>query len=144
MNDSRFLIDDSFSLSDEVINTKINDHDLTLQLLSRSPNGEINLQYLGTKYKLHVYTQKSYDKLKLMPPKKIVDTSSQIISPMPGLVKSVMVKEGDMVSEGAEICTVEAMKMQNKLVASKQGKVKKVNTKVGESVEEGKVLVELE
>jgi propionyl-CoA carboxylase alpha chain len=102
-----------------------------------------------------------------MPAKKVVDTSSMIISPMPGIVKSVTVKVGDMVSEGAEICTVEAMKMQNKLVASKQGKVthyfceslkiilqiyfyyisskiKKVNTKVGESVEEGKVLVELE
>jgi propionyl-CoA carboxylase alpha chain len=59
-----------------------------------------------------------------MPAKKVVDTSSQIISPMPGIVKSVNVKVGDVVSEGAEICTVEAMKMQNKLVASKQGKVK--------------------
>ena len=121
------------------------------------------------KYKLQVYTQKSFDKLKYMPAKKVVDTSSQIISPMPGIVKSVTAKVhirrselsrdrlissinwlffqskvGDMVSEGAEICTVEAMKMQNKLVASKQGKIKKVNCKVGESVEEGKVLVELE
>ena len=70
-----------------------------------------------------MYTKNSFDKLKFMPAKKVMDTSSQIISPMPGLVKSVMVKVGDLVSEGAEICTVEAMKMQNKLVASKQGKV---------------------
>jgi propionyl-CoA carboxylase alpha chain len=55
--------------------------------------------------------------------KKVVDTSSHIISPMPGIVKSVKAKVGDMVAEGEEICTVEAMKMQNKLVASKQGKV---------------------
>lgn len=137
-------VDDSFTLYDEVLNTKINSQDLTIQLLSRNASGEINLQYLGTKYKLNVFTQKAFDKLKYMPAKKVVDTSSQIISPMPGLVKSVTVKVGDLVSEGAEICTVEAMKMQNKLVASKQGKIKKVNTKVGESVEEGKVLVELE
>ena len=137
-------VSDSFTLFDEVLNTKVNSSELTLQLLSRHSDGEINLQYLGTKYKLNVYTEKAYSKLKYMLPKKVVDTSSQIISPMPGIVKSVTARVGDMVAEGAEICTVEAMKMQNKLVASKQGKIKKVNTKVGESVEEGKVLVELE
>ena len=137
-------VEDTFTLYDEVLNTKINNEDLTLQLISRKDNGDCILQYLGTKYPLHVHTKKSFDKLKYMPPKKIIDLSSTIISPMPGLVKSVSVKIGDMVAEGAEICTVEAMKMQNKLVASKQGKIKKVNTKVGETVEEGKVLVELE
>lgn len=82
--------------------------------------------------------------LKHMPIKKHVDLSSQIISPMPGIVKSVAVEVGQLVNEGSEICTVEAMKMQNKLVASKTGKVKSINTKVGETVEEGKVLVELD
>lgn len=61
--------------------------------------------------------------LKYMPKKKKVDLSAQIISPMPGIVKSIAVEVGQMVNEGSEICTVEAMKMQNKLVASKTGKV---------------------
>lgn len=79
-----------------------------------------------------------------MPAKKHVDLSSQVLSPMPGIVKSVAVQVGQKVNEGQEICTVEAMKMQNKLIASRVGIVKKINTKVGEQVEEGKVLVELE
>lgn len=58
-----------------------------------------------------------------MLPKKKVDLSSQIISPMPGIVKSIAVEIGQMVAEGSEICTVEAMKMQNKLVATRNGKV---------------------
>lgn len=58
-----------------------------------------------------------------MPEKKQVDLSSSILSPMPGIVKSVAVEVGQLVNEGTEICTVEAMKMQNKLVATKTGKV---------------------
>ena len=59
-----------------------------------------------------------------MPIKKQADLSSQIISPMPGIVRSVAVSVGQQVLEGHEICTVEAMKMQNKLIASRNGKVK--------------------
>ena len=42
---------------------------------------------------------------------------------MPGIVKSIAVQVGQKVNEGQEICTVEAMKMQNKLSAAKTGTV---------------------
>jgi hypothetical protein len=45
----KLTVADSFTLFDEVLNTKVNNNDLTLQLISRNPNGEVNLQYLGTK-----------------------------------------------------------------------------------------------
>uniref|UniRef100_A0A8C3XMH9 Propionyl-CoA carboxylase subunit alpha n=1 Tax=Chelydra serpentina TaxID=8475 RepID=A0A8C3XMH9_CHESE len=48
------------------------------------------------------------------------------------------------VSEGQEICVIEAMKMQNSLIAAKSGKVKAVHCKAGETVGEGDLLVELE
>lgn len=146
LNDADTLtIDDSFTLFDEVIDTALGDNEkLTLQLISKEASGNINLQYLGTKYTLRVLNKNAYDLLKYMPKKKQVDLSSVIMSPMPGIVKSVAVEVGQLVNEGSEICTVEAMKMQNKLVASRTGKIKKINTKVGEQVEEGKVLVELE
>ena len=63
-----------------------------------------------------------------MPVKQKADLSSQILSPMPGIVKSIAVKVGQQVNEGHEICSVEAMKMQNKLVASRSGKVKKIKS----------------
>lgn len=137
-------LDDSFSLSDHVIKTTISANKVTMQLLSKGTNGEITLQYMGTKYSLNVYDKKSFEMLKYMPAKKEVDLSFQILSPMPGIVKSIAVEVGQRVNEGHEICTVEAMKMQNKLNASRTGKVKKINAKVGEQVEEGKLLVELE
>ena len=121
--DIQLRIEDSFTLADEVIHIKLNDEPekLTMQLISKEPNGTINLQYLGTKFKLQVYTKNSFDKLKYMKPKPKIDLSSHILSPMPGIVKSIAVEVGQKVIEGSEICTVEAMKMQNKLNASKTG-----------------------
>lgn len=118
------VISDTFNLNDEVLNVVINQNDgLTLQLISKEHNGSINLQYLGTKYHIQVHTKSAHDMLKYMPAKKHVDMSSKVLSPMPGIVKSIAVEVGQLVNEGSEICTVEAMKMQNKLVASKTGKV---------------------
>lgn len=50
------------------------------------------------KYKLHVHSSDAYKLLKYMLPKKQVDVSSQIIAPMPGLVKSVSVQVGQLAS----------------------------------------------
>ncbi|XP_028929507.1 propionyl-CoA carboxylase alpha chain, mitochondrial isoform X3 [Ornithorhynchus anatinus] len=51
---------------------------------------------------------------------------------------------GTTVSEGQEICVIEAMKMQNSMAAGKSGKVKSVHCKAGDTVGEGDLLVELE
>ena len=48
------------------------------------------------------------------------------------------------VSEGQEVCVIEAMKMQNSLCAGSTGRVKTVNCKVGETVDDEQLLIELE
>lgn len=63
------------------------------------------------------------DLAKFMPEKKVLMKDTLVIAPMSGMVKSVAVKEGDVVSEGQEVLVLEAMKMQNSLVAAIQGKV---------------------
>lgn len=48
--EDELLLNDSFELSDEVLNLVLNnDQQLTLQLISKEHNGSVNLQYLGTK-----------------------------------------------------------------------------------------------
>ncbi|KYO39416.1 hypothetical protein Y1Q_0021070 [Alligator mississippiensis] len=116
----------------------------TMQCLSRDAAGNISIQFLGTVYKLRILTQLAAELSKYMPEKAEEDTTSILRSPMPGAVVAVSVKPGDMVSEGQEICVIEAMKMQNSLVAAKTGKVKIVHCKAGETVGEGDLLVELE
>jgi propionyl-CoA carboxylase alpha chain len=62
--------------------------------------------------------------MSIMPEKKQIDLASVLISPMPGIVKSVSVQVGQRVTDGQEVCVVEAMKMQNKLTAGRAGVVR--------------------
>jgi biotin carboxyl carrier protein len=65
----------------------------------------------------------------------------QIKSPMPGKVVKVLVKEGDEVEPGRPLVVVEAMKMENELVAEIAGTVKKVHVSPGDAVEGGAPLI---
>ncbi|XP_050804375.1 propionyl-CoA carboxylase alpha chain, mitochondrial isoform X4 [Gopherus flavomarginatus] len=116
----------------------------TIQCLSRDAAGNISIQFLGTVYKLRILTKLAAELSKYMPEKAVEDTTSILRSPMPGAVVAVSVKPGDLVSEGQEICVIEAMKMQNSMIAAKTGKVKAVHCKAGETVGEGDLLIELE
>jgi biotin carboxyl carrier protein len=67
-----------------------------------------------------------------------------VISPMAGVVKSVLVKEGDDVEQGQTLLVLEAMKMDNRVNAPRAGSVAQVNVGEGQSVGEGESLVVLE
>lgn len=138
-----YNIPDNFTLASPVINTVINGESQIFQLISRRI-GYIKLQYLGTMFEVQILSRKLADHWQFMIERPKADVSAMIIAPMPGMVKSVAVKVGDAVSEGQEMLVLEAMKMQNSLVAGKQGKVKKVNVKEGQTVSADDVLIELE
>lgn len=67
-----------------------------------------------------------------------------IRSPLPGVVLSIDVAVGDRVSAGGRVCMLEAMKMEQELVASRDGRVKAVRVQKGDSVLIGQTIVELE
>ncbi len=64
-------------------------------------------------------------------------------APLPGKVTRVMVKPGDKVSSGDVLLYIEAMKMENEIVAPSDGEVAQVFVKPGEVVETDQPLVEL-
>jgi biotin carboxyl carrier protein len=66
-----------------------------------------------------------------------------IKSPLPGVILDIYVKEGDKVSIGQKLITLEAMKMENNINADKEGIVKLVKVKKGDSVLEGDTLIEI-
>jgi propionyl-CoA carboxylase alpha chain len=72
------------------------------------------------------------------------DLSKFLICPMPGLLVSLNVAQGDKVEAGQPLAVVEAMKMENILRAEKSATVKKVNAKAGESLAVDAVILELE
>jgi len=67
-----------------------------------------------------------------------------VSAPMPGLVVAVPVAPGDAVSAGQTVAVIEAMKMQNELVAESAGRVHEVRARPGQVVESGAPLVILD
>lgn len=67
--------------------------------------------------------------------------STEISAPMPGTIFQVHVKPGDDVAEGQELLVLEAMKMENPIVATASGKVKEVRVNVEDKVATKQVLV---
>jgi propionyl-CoA carboxylase alpha chain len=80
----------------------------------------------------------------LMPEKLPTDTSKFLLCPMPGLMVSIMVSEGDIIEEGQSLAMVEAMKMENVLRAEKPGKVSKISVAEGDSLAVDEIIMEFE
>lgn len=68
----------------------------------------------------------------------------ELRAPMPGLLKTVHVAEGDVVESGAPLMTLEAMKMENELLAPARGRVVRLAVAAGTKVEGGAMLAVLE
>lgn len=67
---------------------------------------------------------------------------ARIEAPMPGLILSVHVSPGDYVTEGTPLVVLEAMKMENAILAPQDGEIKHVAVQQGEAVEKKSLLVE--
>ena len=91
---------------------------------------------------VRVYTERESGYLALMPVKEKPDMSKYLLCPMPGLVVSLAVEEGQDVSAGDTLCVVEAMKMENVLKAERDGTVAKVLAKPGDSLNVDAVILE--
>ena len=78
----------------------------------------------------------------LMPVKALPDTSRLLLCPMPGLVVSIAVAEGQEVKAGETLAIVEAMKMENVLRAERDVTVKALKAKVGDSLAVDAVIME--
>ena len=67
----------------------------------------------------------------------------KINAPMPGKILGIKVNAGQTVKKGDVLLVLEAMKMENEIVAPQDGTVASINTSVGEQVEAGAVLATL-
>ena len=91
--------------------------------------------------KLVVTPDKNYDLFAYMPEIKLEDLSKKLISPMPGLIKSVGVKKGQLVKQGEELVVIEAMKMENILKSEKDCTVDDIFIEESSSVSTDEVLM---
>jgi len=85
-----------------------------------------------------LFTRKFAERKPYVPP-----DPRRIIAFIPGTIMKVFVKEGQKVKKGEELLVLQAMKMDNHLLATKNGIVRKICVKQGEVVPKNTLLVEL-
>ena len=69
--------------------------------------------------------------------------SVSVTAPMPGKILNVKLQAGAVVKKGDVILILEAMKMENEIVAPEDGTIASINVATGDSVEAGAVLATL-
>jgi propionyl-CoA carboxylase alpha chain len=101
-----------------------------------------DLAHRGVEVRAYVYTESEAAAARLMPVKKIANSGKALRCPMPGLVVSIAVAEGQEVKGGDTLAVVEAMKMENVLRAERDGVVKTIKAKPGDSLAVDAVIME--
>lgn len=70
--------------------------------------------------------------------------SRKVYAIIPGVIQEILVKKGQAVQKNQSIIILEAMKMKNVIVASRDGKIKTVHVQTGTMVPKGELLLEFE
>ena len=70
--------------------------------------------------------------------------SGKVTVPMQGTIVKILVSIGDLVEAGDPVCVLEAMKMENNVLADKSGEIKEIKVSVGDSVGSGDVVALIE
>jgi propionyl-CoA carboxylase alpha chain len=114
---------------DPVWQGSVDGHPVAMQVRP-IPNG-FRLAHQGFEVAVNVFTESEAAAARLMPVNAATDTGKKLLCPMPGLVVSIAVAEGQEVKSGETLAVVEAMKMQNVLRAERDGTVKKIHATAG-------------
>jgi propionyl-CoA carboxylase alpha chain len=126
-----------------LLRVRVEQHVATVQV-ERLPGSEFRLVHRGVVRRAQVLSQRAAELLALMPEKRAQDTSRLLLSPMPGLLASVAVTQGQEVKAGEALAIVEAMKMENVLRAERDGRVARIRASPGDSLAVDQVILEFE
>jgi propionyl-CoA carboxylase alpha chain len=129
-------------IGDPLYQGAVNGRSVSVQI-ERSSIG-YRVSHGGARLELQVLSPYAAKLAALMPVKRPPDMSRFLLSPMPGLLVSLAVAEGQEVKAGQELCIVEAMKMENLLRAPRDGRVATLHAKPGDSLAVDQPIVEFE
>jgi propionyl-CoA carboxylase alpha chain len=130
------------ALRDIVIHGKFDGRPFCAQLERVGHNYRI--AHDGVTIMARVLAPRAAELLALMPVKAPPDLSKFLLSPMPGLLVEVAVQPGQRVLAGEKLAVIEAMKMENILIASQDGVVAEVAAKKGDSLAVDQVIIRFE
>lgn len=114
-----------------------------VEIVSRHQN-DYELLVNGVTYNFSLETPFSLARKKLLASKASESPTIRLKAPMPGKILEVLVKTGDTVKAGDTLLILEAMKMQNAILASTKGTIKRVHVKEGDTTSKSDLLIELD
>ena len=133
---------------------KIHDNNYRVNFISHQGN-VIDLEVNGTKYAVHLENEVKKSKTPTLvrsaskrpvEPLKVSPSAKKmkVLAPIPGVVLEVDVQVGDTVKKGDRLLLLEAMKMENNIVAEKDGTISAVHVSKDQKVLDNELMIELE
>lgn len=142
VGDAVIAVRSTWKLGEKLFTGQVNGRDVTVQV--EVVDSGWALTHSGARMVVSVLSPTAAKMAALMPVKAAPDMSKYLLSPMPGLIMSLAVEEGDSVEAGEPLAIVEAMKMENVLRAERAGTIKKIHAQAGASVSADEIILEFE
>lgn len=122
--------------SDEIAEVEVNGTPFTVEI------GKKSKKQVSTPFKKPAQSGAAQPQVSTPVSKQPTSTStSSLKSPLPGIILDITCKEGDVVKKGQKLLILEAMKMENNIIADKDGTIQGINVRKGDSVLEGAELL---
>ena len=141
-NGSVITLESDWCIGDKVMKIKIDEVDFTFQII-KTVKG-FHIQGYGMSGVVKIRSKIANDLSSYMIEKIITKNTKIIKCPMPGLIVSIDIEEGQSVEDGDKLCVVEAMKMENIIRSEMSGVIKKIHFKEGDSLATDEVMIEFE
>ena len=130
-----------WKINQKIMELNINDEKCFVKINKINNFNQFSITIEDCSLNLIVAPNKNKALFNYMPEIKLEDLSKKLISPMPGLIKSISIKKGQLIKQGEELVIIEAMKMENILKSEKDCLVEDVLIKEGSSVSTDEVLI---
>jgi propionyl-CoA carboxylase alpha chain len=141
-NNKEYLLESNWKLGEKLFHGVFSDEKFSLQI-ERS-GIKYHLSHRGATKDALVISEEVAKFQIPIPKTKFSDFSMSLLSPMPGMLVSVAVSEGQMIKVGDTLAVVEAMKMENVLKAEFDSKVSKVKASSGDILVVDQVILEFQ
>ena len=140
-NQKKFFVELYIDPTSYICKIKINDNFYNLRV--NKDQNVYEVFYGGNFSQINIFRSSEYESLKSLPKNPIKEENNYLVSPMPGKVVDVLVKEGDIISVGKTLIILDAMKMENILKSETKVRVLKVFVKKDEAVSAEQNLIKL-
>jgi propionyl-CoA carboxylase alpha chain len=142
--DGYVSVESSWQHGDNIFRGIVNGNKINVKINSNDYTGSYQLQYIGSNISVTIRSTRVSELEKYMPKIDLNAKPKFLKAPITGKIIKFKVKEGDEIKIGAELISIEAMKMENIIRSDFNVKIKKINFKDGDFVGVGETVIEFE